>query len=140
MISVKYLPVQENKILHVQHMLQLGLQLVVHPEAFVVHYPHSYSASELTVKADAALQHKVRNVNATLLASRRVLTAGSQCRRSPRMHQQAFPLFVDPGECCRAQAAHAGATQVPATHHAVTLPRRGLWLSHTCHASRRQPP
>ena len=57
------LAVQENKILHVQHMLQLGLQLVVHPEAFVVHYPHSYSASELTVKADEALQHKVRRCN-----------------------------------------------------------------------------
>ena len=56
----RVLAVQENKILHVQHMLQLGLQLVVHPEAFVVHYPHSYSASELTVKADEALQRKVR--------------------------------------------------------------------------------
>ena len=74
---------QENKILHVQHMLQLGLQLVVHPEAFVVHYPHSYSASELTVKADEALQHKVRNLIAVLLASRKVLTMQKPPQNAP---------------------------------------------------------
>eukprot|EP00891_Asterochloris_glomerata_P007152 jgi/Astpho2/7152/Aster-x1419 len=43
-----------------------GYLLVVHPEAFVVHYPHSYSASELTVKADAALQHKIQESAAEL--------------------------------------------------------------------------
>ena len=78
---------QENKILHVQHMLQLGLQLVVHHEAFVVHYPHSYSASELIVKADAALQHKVRNL---MLTSRRVLMNRPQCRTAERTNKLIF--------------------------------------------------
>lgn len=48
----------ENKILHTQTMVYSGFDFAVHPDAFLVHYPHSKSEHETLVKS-TGLQHEV---------------------------------------------------------------------------------
>ena len=41
----------EDKILHIQNMVSMGFSFAVHPEAFVVHYPHPNSKDQQLVKS-----------------------------------------------------------------------------------------
>ena len=46
----------EDKVVHIQTMLHMGFQFAVHPEAFVVHYPHADSKDQTLVKSTGLMQ------------------------------------------------------------------------------------
>ena len=48
----------EDKVVHIQTMVSMGFSFVVHPEAFVVHYPHPNSRDQQLVKS-TSLMHEV---------------------------------------------------------------------------------
>lgn len=43
----------ENKLLFSEHLHHLGFTFLVHPGAFMVHYPHEQSEAELQVKGSS---------------------------------------------------------------------------------------
>lgn len=48
----------EDKVVHIQTMNSMGFRFAVHPEAFVVHYPHANSKDQQLVKS-TNLMHEV---------------------------------------------------------------------------------
>ncbi|DBA65541.1 TPA: hypothetical protein ACH3X2_003151 [Trebouxia sp. C0005] len=46
----------EDKVVHIQHMVHMGFSFAVHPEVFVVHYPHEDSKDQGLVKATGLMQ------------------------------------------------------------------------------------
>ena len=46
----------EDKVVHIQHMVHMGFSFAVHPEVFVVHYPHGDSKDQGLVKATSLMQ------------------------------------------------------------------------------------
>lgn len=46
----------EDKVVHIQTMLHMGFSFAVHPNAFVVHYPHPDSKDQALVKSTGLMQ------------------------------------------------------------------------------------
>ena len=46
----------EDKVVHIQTMVNMGFSFAVHPSAFLVHYPHPDSKDQALVKTTGLMQ------------------------------------------------------------------------------------
>ena len=57
----------EDKVVHIQHMVHMGFSFAVHPEVFVVHYPHEDSKDQGLVKATILMQQVTHSLTQSSL-------------------------------------------------------------------------
>ncbi|DBB15299.1 hypothetical protein WJX82_003966 [Trebouxia sp. C0006] len=108
----------EDKVVHIQHMVHMGFSFAVHPEAFVVHYPHEDSKDQGLVKASVLMQQ----IQAMGDAARYEMAAGVYL--PPTKFAPCSAPYQTPAQTGFAQ----GCTDVPgfkqAGDHAVSHRRR----------------